>query len=73
MKITINVEDSHADFLMELLESLDYVSLEEYDSATEISDAEKAFIEQRLAHHDAHRDKAVHWTDLKKQLEQTLD
>ena len=28
MKFTIDVEDNHVDFLLELLQSLDYVSIE---------------------------------------------
>jgi putative addiction module component (TIGR02574 family) len=68
MKITIHVEDSHADFLLELFSHLDFVTIEKEDG--DISDAEKEFIEQRLAHHDANRDKAVSWDDLKKQITQ---
>lgn len=66
MKLIIDVEDSHADFFIELLKNLKFVTIEKiYD---EVTNDEKEFIEYRIAHHEANRDKAVLWDDLKKQL-----
>jgi Putative addiction module component len=70
MRLTINVEDSRVNFFIELLKSLAFVTIETKEE--EMSDEEKKFIEYRLAHHEANRDKAILWDDLKKQLEQTL-
>ncbi len=67
MRLTISVEDNRVNFLMELLKSLSFVTIETKDD--EMSDEEKKFIEYRLAHHEANRDKAIRWDDLKKQLE----
>ena len=68
MRLTINVEDSRVNFLIELLKSLSFVTIETKEE--EMTDEEKRFIEYRIAHHEANRDKAILWDDLKKQLEE---
>ncbi len=70
MRLTINVEDSRVNFLIELLKSLSFVTIE--TQGEEMSEEEKKFLEYRLAHHEANRDKAILWDDLKKQLEHSL-
>lgn len=66
MKIIINVENNRADFFIKLLENLKFVTIEEI--IDEVTNDEKEFIEYRIAHHKANRDKAILWDDLKKQL-----
>ena len=69
MTLKIHFEDSRMSFLIELLESLNFVTIE---AETEpLSDEYKEFLDYRLAHHQANRDKGIAWNDLKKQLLQT--
>jgi hypothetical protein len=65
MKILIQVEDSEADFILELLSKLDFVKIEIFD---ELSEEETLFIETRLQHHLDNQDGAVGWDGLKKSL-----
>ncbi len=67
MKLTIHVEDEKADFFLELLSHLDFVTIEEID-IEEMTNAYRAFLDYRLAHGQANRDKVVLWKDLKKKL-----
>lgn len=71
MRLTINVDDSRVNFLLELLKSLSFVTIE--SKGDEMSDEEKKFIEYRMTHHEANRDKAIRWEDLKKQLEHSAE
>jgi hypothetical protein len=70
MRVVLTVEESRINFFLELLNSLDFVNIETND--TELTFEEKQFIEARLQHHAENKDKSILWTDLKKQLEQTL-
>ena len=71
MTLKIHFEDSRMSFLVELLESLNFVTIE--NDSEPISDEYKEFLEYRLAHAQANRDKGVSWEDLKKQLLQTTE
>ena len=66
MKITIDVEESHANFLIELLTKLKFVTFLEMDE--HITNEQRELIENRLAHHEENRDKAILWDDLKNKL-----
>jgi hypothetical protein len=70
MKLVLNIEDARFSFFLELLNSLNFVTIEANEP--ELSAEEKDFIEARLLHHAQNRDKSILWTDLKKQIEQTV-
>jgi hypothetical protein len=69
MKLVLNIEDTRVSFFLELLSSLNFVTIEA--DTHELSEEEEAFIDARLLHHAQNKDKSVLWTDLKKQIEQT--
>ena len=70
MKILIDVEETQIDFMLDLLSKFDFVTFETNEDV--LAEEEKTFIDNRLAHHLANKDKGVLWEDLKKQLEQSL-
>ena len=70
MKILIEVEETQADFMLDLLSKFDFVKVD--SNAEEISEEEQLFIENRLQHHLENKDKTILWDDLKIQLEKTL-
>ena len=70
MKLVLTVQENRLNFLLELLNSLDFVKID--TEATELTFEEKQFIEARLLHHAENKDKSILWTDLKMQLEKTL-
>ena len=70
MKILIDVEEAQIDFMLDLLSKFDFVSINTEN--VELANEEKDFIETRMAHHLANKDKAIRWEDLKQELEQTL-
>jgi hypothetical protein len=70
MKILIEVEETQADFMLDLLSKFDFVKVD--SNAEEISEEEQLFIESRLQHHQKNKGKAILWDDLKIQLEKTL-
>jgi hypothetical protein len=64
MRVTIDVKDSKANFLMELLTSLKFVKVnEEKDWADDLDDFQKQFIEQGLA--DLKNKKVSTYTEVK--------
>lgn len=70
MKILIEVENTEANFILELLSKFDFVKVN--SKAEEISKEEQLFIENRLQNHSENKEKTVLWDDLKVQLDQTL-
>ena len=66
MTLKIHFDDNRMDFLVELLESLKFVTIEA--DSEPFSEEYKEFLDARLAHHQANRDKGISWEDLKKQL-----
>ncbi len=70
MKILIDVDENQIDFMLDLLSKFDFVTFETTEHT--LSEEEKNFIDMRMAHHLANKDKSVRWEDLKTQLEQSL-
>ena len=69
MTLKIHFEESRMSFLVELLESLDFVTIEA--DSEPLSQEYTEFLDYRLAHCQANMDKGMSWEDLKKQLLQT--
>ncbi len=67
MRLVLNIDEHRINFFLELLNNLDFVSIE--NDAPELSFEEKQFIEDRLLHHIQNNDKSILWHDLKLQLE----
>jgi hypothetical protein len=67
MRLVLNIEDQRMHFFLELLNSFDFVAIE--NDAPELTFAEKQFIDARLQHHAQNKDKSILWNDLKLQLE----
>lgn len=67
MRLVLNIEDRRINFFLELLNSFDFVAIE--NEAPELTLAEKQFIDNRLLHHAQNKDKSILWSDLKLQLE----
>ena len=64
MRVTIDVKDSKAEFLMELLKSLNFVKLnDEKDWADDLDVFQKQFIEQGLT--DLKNKRVASYTDVK--------
>ena len=64
MRVTIDVKDSKAEFLMELLKSLNFVKLnDEKDWADDLDVFQKQFIEQGLT--DLKSKRVASYTDVK--------
>jgi hypothetical protein len=70
MKILIDVEENQIDFMLDLLSKFDFVTFETPEQV--LAEEEQNFIDDRLAHHLANKDKSVRWEDLKMQLTQSL-
>ena len=70
MKILIDVDENQIDFMLDLLSKFDFVTFETTEPT--LSEEEKIFIDMRMSHHLANKDKSVRWEDLKTQLEQSL-
>jgi hypothetical protein len=70
MKLLIDIEDTQIDFMLDLLSRFDFVTIKTEDD--ELSEEEKKFIEYRLKHHEANKDKSVTWEDLKNRLTESL-
>jgi hypothetical protein len=66
MKILIDVEENQIDFMLDLLSKFDFVTFETPEQV--LAEEEQNFIDDRLTHHLANKDKSVRWEDLKMQL-----
>jgi putative addiction module component (TIGR02574 family) len=72
MKITINIKDNKVGFFIELLQSFDFISIEKTEDNTEISDAHKKILDERLANYKSDPDNLLDWEDVKKDIEEGL-
>lgn len=70
MKFTIDVEDNHVDFLLELLQSLDYVSIEMDEQ--DISEEHKQLLEERIKAFEENPYQGIEWSEVKKKLHKSL-
>lgn len=70
MKFTIEVEDNHADFLLELLQSLDYVSIETEEQG--ITEEHKQLLEERIKDFDENPHEGIEWSEVKKKLHKSI-
>ena len=66
MKVILDIAPEKTDFVLELLQNFDFVSVEEFQG--EITDAHKAIIDGRLADYRANPDSALDWEDVKREL-----
>lgn len=66
MKITIEVENNKTDFILELLQNFDYVTVEALPE--ELSNEHKRIINERLVEYKKNPDIALDWEDVKKEL-----
>ncbi len=66
MKFTIDVEENHVDFLLELLQSLDYVSIEMDEQG--ISEEHKQLLEERIKAFEENPYQGIEWSEVKKKL-----
>jgi hypothetical protein len=71
MKITLNIPNSHAEFFMKLIESLNFdIKIEEKE---ETPDWHKPILEERLAKYtNGDKSQFKNWDDIIKQLEAEL-
>jgi Putative addiction module component len=67
MRITIDVEHSHAPFLLELLTSLDYVAID--SEVSELSPQLKKLIDDRLDAYEKDPNNLIDWNDIPKSYE----
>lgn len=72
MKLTINIKDHKAAFFIELLKSLDFVSIEEAQelNANILTPEEKQLLNQRIEAYKANPDNAMDWDHFKKLMQQ---
>jgi hypothetical protein len=66
MKLLLDIDETQIDFMLDLLSRFDFVTVE--TKGDELSSEEISFIEDRMAHHIANKDKSIYWEDLKNQL-----
>jgi hypothetical protein len=71
MKITLDIPNTHAEFFMQLLESLNLgIKVEEKE---DIPEWHKAILEERLAKYsDGDKSQFLKWEDIQKKLETEL-
>lgn len=75
MKLTIEIADEKAAFFLKLLKSFDdFVKVEKTAETepTNISDAHKTILDNRLAAYEKAPDAVLDWTTVKKEIEQSL-
>lgn len=65
MKVTLNIDDSKAAFLLELLGSLDYVTIDT-DEQMEVPEWHKEVVRQRIK--DAKPEDYITWDEMKKKI-----
>ena len=69
MKILVSVEDNRANFLLELLASLNFVTIE--TEIDDISEAHKRILDKRLAEYEQNPHNLISWEDVQSQLHKT--
>ncbi len=69
MKILLNVEDTRANFLLELLASLSYVTIE--SEIEDISEEHKLILDKRLAEYEQNPNNLISWENVQAQLHKT--
>ena len=70
MKILVSVEDNRANFLLELLASLNFVTIE--TEIDDISEAHKRILDKRLAEYEQNPHNLISWEDVQSQLHKTV-
>lgn len=65
MKVTLNIDDSKAAFLLELLGSLGYVTIDT-DEQMEVPEWHKEVVRQRIK--DAKPEDYITWDEMKKKI-----
>jgi hypothetical protein len=65
MKVTLDIDDSKAAFLLELLSSLDYVTIDT-DTQFEVPEWHKEIVRQRIK--DATPNDYITWDEMKKKI-----
>ena len=72
MKLTINIKDHKAAFFVELIKSLDFVSIENAQDLEGIvlTPEEKDILDQRLASYKTDPDNLIDWDNIKNELGQ---
>jgi len=66
MKILLDIAPEKTDFVLELLQNFDFVSVEEVSE--ELTDAQKIILDERWADYIANPDSALDWEDVKNEL-----
>ena len=69
MKILVSVEDNRANFLLELLASLNFVTIE--TEIDDISEAHKRILDKRLAEYEQNPHNLISWEDVQSRLHKT--
>ena len=74
MKITVNINESKIAFFIELLQNLDFVTIESAQEAdgAELSDEHKAILDKRLASYRSDPNNLIDWEDFKDEMNQKL-
>lgn len=70
MRITINIEHNHADFLLELLKSLEYVTIETEEE--DIPEWHKEMLKERIRAFEENPHDVIEWAEVKKKLHKSL-
>jgi hypothetical protein len=70
MRITINIEHNHADFLLELLKSLEYVTIETEEE--DIPEWHKEILKDRIKAYQENPQDVIEWAEVKKKLHKSL-
>jgi hypothetical protein len=70
MRITINIEHNHADFLLELLKSLEYVTIETEEE--DIPEWHKEMLKERIKAFEENPQDVIEWAEVKKKLHKSL-
>jgi Putative addiction module component len=70
MRITINIEQNHADFLLELLKSLEYVTIETEEE--DIPEWHKEMLKERIKAFEENPQDVIEWAEVKKKLHKSL-
>ena len=66
MKILLDIAPEKMDFVLELLQNFDFVRVE--DVSEELTDAQKAILDERWADYIKNPDSALDWEDVKNEL-----
>lgn len=70
MRITINIKQNHADFLLELLKSLEYVTIETEEE--DIPEWHKEMLKERIKAFEENPHDVIEWAEVKKKLQKSL-